>query len=278
MNTKPSRTLMIAVLAIGFAAVSTGTMAQAMSEPHSSNDLRTAEEDHKTRECTVENSIKKDNEKDKSSEDNSAFNPCYFSSEIDNQYFPMSKYAGKTLRFAGTTIQDGNTVQIVKEWQVQGKTAEIDGVMTTPVLVTEYEDDQVVEIATDFYAQGNNGVVYLFGEYSTDYEDGKPTGHEGSWFVGDDTPVPGIMMPSNPGLGIEFSFMVEDVPGAVHEKGIISNTNAPISVKFGSYDNALAARLYDFNDGNYKTNYFVPAIGLVKTVSEDTSVELVSIS
>jgi len=286
MKAKLSQTTMIAILAITIAAVSTGMATQAIAESGTYDEVQILESEtdlrEKHRDCMAENPLENQDDVDDVStndpEDDSAFNPCHFTENIDNPYFPLSKYTGKTLRFAGTMNENGKTIQIVEEWQVLTQTVEIDEVFTVPVLVTEYEDGEIIEIATDFYAQGNNGVVYFFGEYSTDYENGQPVGHEGSWLVGDDTPMPGIMMPSNPGLGVGFSYMVEDVPGLVHEKSIVRNLHSPIKVKFGSYNDALSVRLYDFNDGNYGTNYFALKVGLIKSVSENTSIELVSVS
>ncbi|MCA9828142.1 MAG: hypothetical protein KC444_07120 [Nitrosopumilus sp.] len=286
MKAKLTKTTIIAVLVMTLAATSVSTVTQAIAESSTQIGIEIPESEgefkEKQRECKAENPLEDTDETDDESayetEEDSSFNPCNFTENIDNQYFPISKYEGKTLRFAGTMSDGGDIIEIAEEWQVLDQAVEIDDVLTVPVIVTEYEDGKIIEIATDFYAQGNNGVVYFFGEYSTDYEDGQAIGHEGSWLVGDDTPLPGIMMPSNPGLGVGFSYTVEDVPGLVHEKSIVKNLHMPIKVKFGAYSDALSVRLYDFNDGNYGTNYFAPGVGLVKSVSGNTSMELVSVS
>jgi len=230
MKAKKTRTVIIAALAMTLAVVSMGAVTQAIAEPNAPDDVEIPESNEefieKQRDCIAENPLEyKDKAEDESTyeiEGDSAFNPCHFVENIDNQHFPISKYAGKTLHFAGTANDNGKTIQIVEEWQVLNQTIEIDGVMSTLVIVTEYENGEIIEIATDFYAQGKNGTVYFFGEYSTDYDDnGRIIGHDGSWLVGDDTPLPGIIMPSSPGLGVGFSYMVEDVPGLVHEKSIV---------------------------------------------------------
>ena len=80
---------------------------------------------------------------------------------------------------------------------------------------TAIEDGVLVEISHNYFAQGDDGAVYYFGEVVDIYEDDLIVSHEGSWLVGgatapDDPPgignaaVPALFMPAHPVLGSIF--------------------------------------------------------------------------
>jgi hypothetical protein len=56
---------------------------------------------------------------------------------------------------------------------------------------------RILEDATDFYAQADDGSVWYVGEDVDNYENGVVVDHEGSWLAGKDGP-PGMIMPADP--------------------------------------------------------------------------------
>jgi hypothetical protein len=64
-----------------------------------------------------------------------------------------------------------------------------------------FEDGKIAEVAIDYFAQDDNGMVYYFGEDVDEYKDGKVVSHDGSWILGKDTPCPGVLFPSVPKMG-----------------------------------------------------------------------------
>src|SRR5882724_5099896 len=78
-----------------------------------------------------------------------------------------------------------------------------------------YENGKLAEGALDYFAQDDSGVVYYFGEDVDEYQDGKVTSHEGSWLLGKDTPVPGVIFPAHPKVGDKFKS--EDVSKEITE-------------------------------------------------------------
>jgi hypothetical protein len=48
-----------------------------------------------------------------------------------------------------------------------------------------------------------------------EYEDGKIINHDGSWMWGKDTPVPGVLFPATPKVGMKFRS--EDVSKEIME-------------------------------------------------------------
>lgn len=219
-----------------------------------------------------------EDEDDAEDEDNMAFEPCIFTSVIDNPYLPLSKYGGKTLTFAGNSTEDGQSVKITEVWTVLVNTTEVADVETLTVKVSEYEEGELVQEALLFYAQGIDGVVYFFGEDVVDYENGVAVENDDeSWTVGDDAAVPGIAMPATPAVGMGFAYQSVNVPGLSHELSEVKSLNETISVEFGSFT-AIQVTDYDFDDGKTSQEFYASGVGLVKEVEDDEELELISIS
>jgi hypothetical protein len=230
-----------------------------------------------TANATGVNSEEDDDEEE--DDHDAAFEPCLFTSEIDNPYMPLSKYVGKSLTFEGTSTEDGSSVNIREVWSVRSTTVDIADVETLPIVVQEYEDDELVSEAIQYYAQGIDGSVYYFGEEVADYENGKAVENDDeSWSVGDDTAVPGIIMPAKPAKGLAFAYSPVNVPGMAHELHEVASTTGSLRVEQGLYNNVLEISDHDFNEGKTSQEFYASGVGLIKEVDEDEEMELVSIS
>jgi hypothetical protein len=207
-----------------------------------------------------------------------AFDPCNFTSEIDNPYLPLSKYVNKTLTFEGQSTEDGEAVETREVWQVQSETIEVADVETLAIFIQEFEDGELVQEAVQYYAQGKDGVVYYFGEDIVDYDGGVATENdEESWTVGDDTMTPGIAMPSTPATGMGFAYQNVDVPGIAHELSEVTGLNQSGSVQYGAFTNAVVVTVYEFDEGTTSEQTYESGIGLVRETDDDEEEELVSI-
>jgi hypothetical protein len=230
---------------------------------------------------TTSGAVDQEEEDDKGEEEDHdmAFDPCNFSSEIDNPYLPLSKYIGKTLTFEGTLTENGSSVKVKELWNVRSETVDIADVETLVVVVQEYEDGELVEEALQYYAQGKDGAVYYFGEDIADYENGVAVENDDeSWTVGDDTAVPGIAMPATPATGMGFAYYSVNVPGIAHELSEVTSLDELVKVKFDSFGNVLAVSDHDFDDGKTSQEFYASGVGLVKEIDDDEELELVSIS
>ncbi|CAN5454278.1 hypothetical protein BH18ACT1_BH18ACT1_02430 [soil metagenome] len=63
-----------------------------------------------------------------------------------------------------------------------------------------YGDGEILELATDYYAQADDGSVWYLGEDVTNYDNGRVADHAGTWLAGRDGPA-GMIMPANPQAG-----------------------------------------------------------------------------
>ena len=120
--------------------------------------------------------------------------PADFSIEIDNPYWPMKP---------GSTWVYREGEQRV-EVTVTNRTRTVMGVETRVVHDLVTEDGVPVEDTFDWYAQDADGNIWYFGEDTTEFEDGKPIGHEGAWEAGVDGAQPGIVLPADPEVGLTY--------------------------------------------------------------------------
>lgn len=84
---------------------------------------------------------------------------------------------------------------------VTERTLEIDGV--TAIVVTDVveEDDELVEVTDDYFAQDIYGNVWYMGEFVLNYEDGQISDLDGSFKAGEDGAKAGILVNAVPQVG-----------------------------------------------------------------------------
>ena len=192
-----------------------------------------------------------------------------------NPWFPL--VVGNRWVYEG----DGETVEVV----VTGDTKLIDGVTCIVVIDTEIEDDVVVEITDDWYAQDTDGNVWYCGEISENFEefDGDETDGpelvdiDGSWKAGRDGSEAGILLPLDPVPGDVFrqEFAQTDAEDVVEILAVDASETTPGGSCGG---NCLLTRDFTPLEPDADENkYYVPGIGLIVEIALDSGdrVELV---
>src|SRR5256885_7684601 len=116
-----------------------------------------------------------------------------------HEWFPLKP--GTRLVYAGTTIEDdGKAVPRRLVSIVTDLTKVIGGVRTVVVWDVDYKDGQLAETEIAFFAQDNDGNVWLLGEYPEEWEGGKflkaPV-----WLHGREEARAGIAMKAKPQVG-----------------------------------------------------------------------------
>ncbi|MDX1522624.1 MAG: hypothetical protein R3264_13435, partial [Anaerolineae bacterium] len=123
--------------------------------------------------------------------------------KIDNKWLPLTP--GKQWVYEGNTVEDGESIHHRIEFTVTDLTKEIAGVETVAAWVEDFSDGELVEAELAFYAQDDDGLVWYFGEYPAEYEDGEfvaaPT-----WIAGIEEAKPGVKMRPEPRLGTPSYF------------------------------------------------------------------------
>ena len=177
---------------------------------------------------------------------------------------------------------DGETIEV----EVTRDTKLIDGVICIVVIDTATEDDVVVEITNDWYAQDVDGNVWYCGEISENFEefeadttsDPELVDIEGSWKAGRDGAEAGMLLPFDPQPGdvIRQEFAQTDAEDVIEILAVDATEAAPGGACAG---NCLLTRDFTpLEPGVEENKYYLPGIGLIVEVDLETGdrVELVS--
>jgi hypothetical protein len=126
-------------------------------------------------------------------------------------------------------------------------------------------------VATDYFAQADDGSVWYFGEDVANYEDGTVADHDGSWLAGRDGP-PGMIMPANPQAGDVYRS--ENIPGLVFEQDTVRSTTATVDGPRGPVQGAALVEEL-LMDGTVEEKAFAPGYGEFRARAGD---ELVTVA
>jgi hypothetical protein len=120
-----------------------------------------------------------------------------------------------------------------------------------------YGDGEILEVATDYFAQADDGSVWYLGEDVTNYEDGKVANHDGTWLAGKDGPG-GMIMPADPQVGDVYR--PENIPGLVFEEVTVMQTNLVVDGPTGPVPGAILVQERPL-DGTLEDKVFAPGYG-----------------
>ena len=166
-----------------------------------------------------------------------------------NPWFPL--VTGNRWVYEG----DGESIEVV----VTGDTKLIDGVTCVVVIDTASEEDVVVEITNDWYAQDVDGNVW----YCDETADPELVDIDGSWKAGRDGNEAGLLLPIDPQPGDIFrqEFAQTDAEDVIEILAIDATEAAPGGACNG---NCLLTRDFTPLEPDAEENkYYVPGIGLI---------------
>lgn len=144
--------------------------------------------------------------------------PDFFHLNINNSYFPL--LPGQLSVFLDDSDPNeplGLRIEVLDDTEnlYRGQ----DRIVTRVVKETEWfdsnqngdvdEDEELIEISYNYYAQTDDGSVCYFGEAVDIFEE-NGVSHEGSWRADEEPNAPGIFMPANPRRGDVY--LQEDAP------------------------------------------------------------------
>ena len=154
-------------------------------------------------------------------------------------------------------------------------TRNVGGVTTRVLEEREFVDNTLAEVTWNYHAQASDGTVCYFGEDVDVYDNGTithaapgaPWGRAGLFgpaspfgivaWCGVGPNQPGIFVPPNPQVGMEFQ--MEVAPGVALDEGRIVGTG-PVTVPFGRFRNTI--RIREFNPLDAGKDYKVLAAGV----------------
>jgi hypothetical protein len=122
--------------------------------------------------------------------------------------------------------------------------------------------------------------VWYFCEDTRQIQDGNVIGTEGSWEVGVDDAMPGIVMEAFPLAG--DSYRHEFAEGVAEDRAKILRRNAKVTVPYDSFNHCVKTKDYSLLEPDtVEHKYYAPDIGFVLSVmvkSGEERVELVNIT
>jgi hypothetical protein len=201
--------------------------------------------------------------------------PASFSPVITNPLFPLSSLGPKS--FVGETTDPDTNVTVVErlESRVLPDTAIVAGVTVLVLEEKAYVDDELIEVALDYFAQHTNGDVYYFGERVDNYENGVLKDHHGQWLAGNGN-LPGVNMAAHPQVGKTYD--QEVAPGIAEDKATVLSLDEIVSTPSGSYSNCMKTKEFSpLEPGVEEFKFHCPGVGLAREDAEDGFIELVSI-
>ena len=186
------------------------------------------------------------------------------STRIDNRWSPLTP--GMQFTFEGRANRGQGRLPHRVVFTVTDLTKVIDGVRTVVMWDRDFNAGQIVETELAFFAQDDDGNIWLLGEYPEEWEDGKFSGAPDVWFSGVDRARAGLMMRADPRLGtssylqgyapeIEFSDRAK-----VHQLG--QRTCVPV----GCYDDVLVTDEWNPLEAGdaHQRKFYAPGVGNVR--------------
>lgn len=176
--------------------------------------------------------------------------------KIDNKYFLLKP--GTIFVYKGTS--DGEPTRDV--FTVTNKVKVILGINTRVVHDNAYVNGELEESTDDWFAQDDKGVVWYFGEFTTDLTTGS---HEGSWQAGVKGAKPGIIMLAQPKVG--DTYQQERAKGVAEDAATVLGLNEKVCVPYGCFSNVLKTKDFTPLDPDVlEHKFYAQGIGHIKTV------------
>lgn len=195
------------------------------------------------------------------------FDPADFSdpTTIDNKWLPLPPGAQFIMEGEADRGEGMQRHRIV--FTVTNLTKMIDGVRTRVMVDRDYNGDLLAEAEIAFFAQDDDGNVWLFGEYPEEYEDGRFDGAPSTWIAGQAGAQPGILMPANPRKG-DDPFLQGLAPHVdFQDLGVVDQVNQKTCVPAGCFEDVLVIDEWDPGaqplDG-HQLKFQAPGVGNVR--------------
>ncbi len=181
--------------------------------------------------------------------------PDGFVADITNALFPL--IPGTVWVYREVT-EDGI---FDTEIEVLAGKRRFSGVHCTPVMSTVTREGEPVEQTLEWFAQDVEGSVWLFGEFSREYQNSQIIAIE-TWTTGREGAKPGVIMPANPAVGDQFrQGLAIDVS---EDTATIVESGATVEVPAGEFrDIWISIDESPLEPDDIEEKYYAPGVGMV---------------
>ncbi len=192
------------------------------------------------------------------------FKPTNFTNptRIDSQWLPLKP--GTQTVYEGNTDENGTLVSHRLVFIVTGLTKVIAGIPTSVVWDQDFADGQLEESELSFYAQDNDGNVWLMGEYPEVYKDGKLVENP-AWIHGFQDAHAGIIVMAKPQAG--SASYSEGWGPAVNwsDRAQVDQIGQETCVPANCYKDVLVVKEFSVDEPTaFQFKYYAPGVGNVR--------------
>jgi hypothetical protein len=195
------------------------------------------------------------------------FDPENFSdsTKIDNEYSPLEP--GMQFTYEGRSDRGGGRLPHKVIFTVTSLTKEIDGVRAVTLWDRDINAGKLLEAELAFWAQDDDGNVWLLGEYPEEYDDeGNFEAAPDTWFSGIDRARAGIMMRGNPQPGTPRYRQGFAPTIGFADVAFVVKSGQRACVPTGCYDDVLITDETNPEepDDGHQLKYYAPEIGNIQ--------------
>ncbi len=148
-----------------------------------------------------------------------------------NPYYPL--VVGSVVVLEG--IEDGERHSVVRT--VLADTKVVAGVPTHILEHKKFINDEIYEIARNYYVETTAGTVCYFGEDVEFFEDGEVLNTHGTWLAGFGGAMPGVIMPAT--LAVGDTYFQEQAPGLAQDMGQVREVGGTATYAGTTYNDLV---------------------------------------
>ena len=187
------------------------------------------------------------------------------STKVDNRFLPLEP--GMQFTYEGRSNRGGGRLPHRVVFTVTDLTKEIDGVRSVVLWDRDINNGKQLEGELAFWAQDDDGNVWLMGEYPEEYDDeGNFEAAPDTWFSGIDRARAGIMMRGDPQVGTPRHRQGYAPTIGFADVAFVKATGQRACVPTGCYDDVLVTdetNPEEPTDG-HQLKYYAPEIGNIQ--------------
>ena len=187
---------------------------------------------------------------------------------IDNRWLPLEPGMQYTLEGTVTSADGVQERRVVHT--VTGLSKLVHGVPTRVLWDRDYTDGELAESELAFFAQTDQGAVWLLGEYPEEYEDGEFVGAPSTFLSGVDGATAGIIMPASPRIDTPAHVQAHAPSVDFLDCASVFRENQNTCVPAGCYEDVLIideTNPLEPTDGHQRKSYFA-GVGNVQVTAE----------
>ena len=193
------------------------------------------------------------------------FEPSRFDrpTRIVNRWLPLKP--GTRYVYVGGVTDEGRRLGHRVVMTVTDLTKLVSGVRTLVIDDRDYTGGHLVEAELAFFAQDNDGNVWLFGEYPEEFEAGDFAGAPDTWIAGLQRARPGILMRAHPRLGTS-SYLQGWAPTIEFaDRARVYKTGVSTCVPFHCYEGVLVTDEWNPDEpAAHQRKYYAAGVGNVR--------------